>query len=494
MLGIKNTSKTIGLDMLEEPAFLFGRRGEFLNCNDAAKDFLCDMGHDDHYHPPKIEIFLSLLKTRFDINHKNIFDHENWRFSVMIKKSIHGALLRLMPVIVDSKQKTDKEIDCQAHRMEALGHLACGISHDVNNILSIVDGYCKMAKKSLPPDCVEAGYMDHISKAVERGVALTGRLLTFGRHKMHHEKTIDLGQIIKDQKPLISALMGASIELSITADKDIYVDVSPDNLCHILLNLCINARDAMTKGGCLNISIKKIDRFHAAIEVKDTGCGMSEDVRQRIFNPFFTTKDGGVGTGLGLSMAYSFVKDMNGMIDVVSTEGVGTTIRIVLPISKKLPHDDSKTHLCQNDISLTGVTAMVVEDEPELLEIVSNMMEEIGVRVIRACNGDEALLLQEEYEGKIDFLLTDVAMPELNGIRLAELFSACRPDSKIMFMSGCPVSGKMTRVSIPDGAYLMSKPINSRDLTAVIRNLLMAENDSFMPDTKKIKGEWKITQ
>ena len=144
--------------------------------------------------------------------------------------------------------------------------------------------------------------------------------------------------------------------------------------------------------------------------------------------------------------------------------------------------------------AISSVTALVAEDEPEILELVTEMMEEIGVRVIKAHNGNEALALQEEYEGDIDFLLTDVVMPELNGVRLAELFSACRPDSKVMFMSGYPSNGQMARVPLPEGAFLMPKPIKFENLRNVVSAILRNGNDNSLTDINKVTGEWRMVQ
>ena len=379
----------------------------------------------------------------------------------------------------------------QAQRLESLGQLAGGVAHDFNNILSIIDGYARLSLKAIPSDNTIKPYVENISKAVERGSSLTRRLLTFGRHKITNDKIVDVGNLVKDQELLIQPLMDASISMDIHAEKDVYAEIAPDNICQILLNLCINARDAMRDGGNLVIVVRKDEEGMGIIEVVDTGCGMTEEVKAKIFDPFFTTKEPGKGPGLGLSMVYSLVRDMGGRIDVQTKVGHGTSVRVYIPLSHYVPKSPVLTNEMITEGRFDGLTALIAEDEPELLGLVSNMLEEIGIKVLRAGNGNQALMVQEDYEGDIDFLLTDVVMPELNGVKLAELFQACRPETKVLFMSGYPANGQMARVSLPEDAFLMPKPINFEALKSVVRSLTQSGNDNSLTDIKKVTGEWR---
>ncbi len=380
----------------------------------------------------------------------------------------------------------------QSQRLEALGQLAGGVAHDFNNILSIIDGYARIARKTVAdvPDALN--YLERIGQAVQRGSALTNQLLTFGRHKVRKDSVFDLGELVRDQEALLRPLMDASISLSLHADMDIMVEVPPDNICQILMNLCINSRDAMPGGGNLIIeATKSQDGDNALLRIIDTGIGMTPDVRARMFDPFFTTKDQGKGTGLGLSMVYGLVKDMKGDIEVVSKPGSGTAITIRLPISLRekpvhevIEHEDGS-------VTLNGFTAMIAEDEPDLLNLLSGMLEDMGMQVLRATNGAEALALQDEYQGDIDFLLTDVVMPEVNGVMLAEMFEAVRPSAKIVFMSGYPTRGQMSRVQVPEGAFLMPKPLDFHKLGVVIKTMAMEQNNYMKERLKKMTGQWK---
>lgn len=387
----------------------------------------------------------------------------------------------------------------QAQRLEALGRLAGGVAHDFNNILSVIDGYARLARKALEAEDHPAlKYTRHIASAVQRGAALTGQLLTFGNHKVVKDSVIDLGMLVSDQEPLLRPLMDASIALAIKADSDVFVQVAPDNICQIILNLCINARDAMVEGGSLIVEVEKETeqggKAMAVLRVIDTGCGMTSGVRAKMFDPFFTTKDQGKGTGLGLSMVYGLVKDMGGSIDVLSKEGEGTAITIRIPLSEARPVSRGVLVDGCGNVRLEGFTALVAEDEADLLDILSGSLEDMGITVLRASNGNEALLVQDEYDGDIDFLLTDVVMPEMNGVRLAELFGSIRPDSQVMFMSGYPANNLMARVNLPEGAVMMSKPLDMEKLSSVIRVLAENPDRSDKAPWREITREWRMAR
>lgn len=379
----------------------------------------------------------------------------------------------------------------QAQRLEALGQLAGGVAHDFNNILSIIDGYARIGKKAVAGDEETVSYFERIMQSVQRGAALTNRLLTFGRHKVVKDGIIDLGQLVEDQESLLRPLLDASIALTITVEENVFVTAPPDNICQILLNLCINSRDAMPDGGTLSIECAKTRNSRAILRVTDTGEGMPPAIKAKIFDPFFTTKDQGKGTGLGLSMVYGLVKDMKGEIDVASNVGEGTSFTITLPLSESRPPLHEMTEDAEGNIRLDGFTALIAEDEPALLDLVSGMVEEMGVKVLRATNGNEALMIQDEYDGDIDFLLTDVVMPELNGVKLAELFGSVRPESRVMFMSGYPANGQMARVSLPDSAFFMPKPVEFNKLCELLKTMTDEPDPTLKERSKALSGQWK---
>jgi two-component system cell cycle sensor histidine kinase/response regulator CckA len=363
----------------------------------------------------------------------------------------------------------------KTQKLEALGQLAAGVAHDFNNLLSIIDGYTRLAGNHVDADSKVQSYLQPIRTASRRGATLVKQMLTFSRHKIVADTVIDLAHIVREQELLLRPLMDASIKLSVQSrDSHLFVECTPDHITQIIMNLAINARDAMQNGGALRIEARKIHAFEMSVMIReqigalhfvclsisDTGTGMQKDVIERIFDPFYTTKEHGKGTGLGLSIVYGLVKQMGGYIDVKSAVGTGTTMLIYLPLTDKKPNRllQGTPHDVRS-MRLDGYTALVAEDEPDLLLLVSEMLERMGMRVLKACNGHDALLLQDEYDGIIDLLLTDVVMPEMNGVDLAEFVVALRPEIKVIFMSGYPASGNMARVQLPENAYFVAKPL-----------------------------------
>ena len=243
-----------------------------------------------------------------------------------------------------------------------------------------------------------------------------------------------------------------------------------DGLSQIVMNLVINARDAMPEGGTVTIRAEKKDGEMLHLSVGDTGTGIDPDIVSRIFDPFFTTKEQGKGTGLGLSFVYNLVQDMKGTVEVDSVPGAGTVIHIFLPLHPKGP----VRQVVEQDgvIRFEGYTVLVAEDEPELLAIISDYLKNLGMKVISAENGADALVKQDEFEGDIDFLLTDIVMPELNGIKLAELLQSLRTETKVVFMSGFPEAGNAPPLKIPEGAVLLAKPLVFEKLATVLKSVL----------------------
>ena len=414
----------------------------------------------------------------------------------------------ILGVIEDVSERKMREAQLiQSQKLEALGQLAGGVAHDFNNLLSIIDGYARIARKEVGEDHSVASYLDRVIEAIKRGASLTKQLLTFGRHNIVTEAVTDLGQLVQDQEMLLKPLLDASVTLSIKGQSGLFIDCAPDSIGQILINLAVNARDAMEKvGGQLSIDVSMADEKavskarkekgekcdYVCLKVSDTGSGMDEETKKRIFDPFFTTKDQGKGTGLGLSMVYGLVKQMNGFVDVESTAGEGTSIMIYFPVSerqpvKKITHVEGEGG---QSIRLEGYTVLVAEDEPDIRKLVGQMLEDMGMTVLKAGNGNEALAVQEDYEGQIDFLVTDVVMPELDGVRLARLFESVRPDANIVFMSGYPASGQMARIEIPDGAYLLPKPIKYDALAHVLHRMVSGEEDG-QSDLQLMAGHWE---
>ncbi len=434
---------------------------------------------------------------------------------------IHFYSLRLSPTF-DKKGRPDLFIGVlsditdlrlretqlfQVQKLESLGQLAGGIAHDFNNVLSIIDGYTRLSANALDKDSPVAENLRKVTKAVERGASLTRQLLTFGRHKIVVESIVDLGRFLQDQDMMLRPLLGASYDLVLkTPDQGLFVECAPDDIGQIVMNLVINGRDAMEAGGRIIVEVKALskealpslipetekDKSFAHLSVTDFGSGMSDEILKKIFDPFFTTKGAGKGTGLGLSIVYGMVRNMKGYITADSRPGAGTTMNLYIPLTDKRPISggEKKISLESGEIRFDGYTALVVEDEPDLLDLVCGMLTRLGMKVLKASNGNQALAIQDEFEGDIDFLITDVVMPEINGVKLAELFLSLRPDTKVTFMSGYPATGELAPVDLPPDAYFMAKPISYETLALMLRGQIERQDSGALQKAKSSTHHW----
>jgi CheY-like chemotaxis protein len=366
--------------------------------------------------------------------------------------------------------------------MEALGQLSAGVAHDFNNLLSIIDGYCRMLRQNIEQEERPLSFIDKIETASRRGAGLTRRMLTFSRHKILGNEVVDICQVIADTEAMLGTLLNPSVHFEIQKHQpEVFVQVSEDSITQILMNLVTNARDAMPEGGLLRVCVELADHKDlpedlrldtedfVCVSVRDTGMGISESDKDKIFDPFYTSKELGKGTGLGLSVVYGLVKEAGGLVTVESSRGHGTTFNIFLPVTDKKPDKHIDGSLANiKDISFDGYRAVVAEDEPDLLLIVTDMLEKLGMEVYPAANGNDALALIDDYEDKIDLLLTDMVMPELDGVKLAEMAQAISPKTRIIFMSGYPVNGNIEESNLPEDVYFIAKPVLYDELARLI--------------------------
>jgi PAS domain S-box-containing protein len=398
----------------------------------------------------------------------------------------YGGSAGVGTIITDvTKQKTLEAQLRQSGRLNAVGELAGGIAHDFNNILMVISGYASRAAND-PGDIerVEAALAEIIS-AASRATNLTKQLLTFSRHKVLASKVVQVAPLVTDLTSMLSPLLGALVTLGVKpVDKGIFVETDAAQLSQVLANFAINARDAMPEGGELEIGVDVSEvsddlreRFpqvgpgsYARFFVKDNGEGMDADTVERIFEPFFTTKDQGKGTGLGLSMAYGFVQQSKGMLDVKSKPGQGTTMEIYLPVAEGPPEATERTRL--ESYSSQGETILVAEDDDAIRRLAVLTLEDAGYTVLAASDGFEALEVEDEYDGTIDLLLSDIVMPGLGGIELSQAILDTRPEIKILFMSGYPSRGEMKTFDLPKGVPLLQKPFDPNSLAINIREIL----------------------
>jgi two-component system, cell cycle sensor histidine kinase and response regulator CckA len=373
----------------------------------------------------------------------------------------------------------------QAARMEAVGSLAGGVAHDFNNLLQVVVGYTSLVLDGLPRGAPFRAEIEEVRNAGDRGVSLTRQLLAISRRQVLKPVVLDLNQVVLDFERMIRRLLGEDIALVIHTSPGLgRVAADPSQLEQVLMNLALNARDAMPQGGTLGIETRnrELDQSFCAqrvdvkpghyveLKVSDTGHGIADEIRERIFEPFFTTKEKDKGTGLGLSTVFGIVSQSGGHIDVESAAGQGTTFTVYLPQSER----PLERQVAQVEAALRGgsETILVVEDDDKVRELTRTVLRRSGYRVLEAQNAGEALLVSEQHEAEIHLLLTDVVMPRIGGRTLAERLVKARPRMKVVFISGYADDPVKLQGVLEAGAAFISKPVMPAMLQRLIREVL----------------------
>jgi PAS domain S-box-containing protein len=384
-----------------------------------------------------------------------------------------------------TEQKQLEEQLRQAQKMEAIGQLAGGVAHDFNNMLAIILGYSDMLTEQIGPDQPIGQDLREIKAAAERAAVLTRQLLAFSRKQVFSMVAVDVTHVVRTVEPMLQRLLGARITIT-TALADDLVSVMADTaqLEHLLINLSVNARDAMPEGGVLTFTTANVTldatftRDHpgarigpyAMLSVADTGIGMSSDVQARIFEPFFTTKESGRGTGLGLAAAYGTVKQLGGYIDVESHLGRGTTFSLYLPKTTRTVQPPRAAASVSAHVG--NETILVVEDESAVRAFVKIALQRFGYRVIEADTAEAALTLLKGYAAPVHLLLADVVLPGMDGIQLAAHVTRERPHARVLFMSG--YAGDLGSIAggLDPGVHLLEKPFTAHALLTKTRQLL----------------------
>jgi two-component system cell cycle sensor histidine kinase/response regulator CckA len=374
----------------------------------------------------------------------------------------------------------------QALKMEAIGRLAGGVAHDFNNMLTGISGHGDLLLRQLPSESPLRRHAEAIKQSCQRCAALTNQLLAFSRNQVLQPKILDISRALTEMESMLRPLIGEDVILRILADTGpTHARVDPSQLEQIVLNLSINARDAMPDGGLLTIetAVVVLDEssvlhrgirpgVYLRLSVRDTGTGMDEETMSRIFEPFFTTKEPGRGTGLGLSTVYGIVQQSGGYVEVDSAVGKGSTFLLFFPTM-----DDTGHVLSVSDHSGAAPrvprTILVVEDDPAVRGIIQEVLNLGGYRVLEATHGEEAMALCRHHHARIDLLLTDVVMPHLGGRELAQQLRVSYPQMKVLFMSGYMDEGISREVLSREGMAFLPKPFAPESLEQKIRDMLL---------------------
>jgi PAS domain S-box-containing protein len=374
----------------------------------------------------------------------------------------------------------------QSQKMESVGQLAGGVAHDFNNLLTTVMAFVELTQAEMPASPVVREYLDEILAAAARGAALTQQLLTFARKKIVKPEDTALSDVLNRLSPMVRRVLGEHIEVDVVLAAELdTVRVDVGSLEQVVMNLIVNARDAMPNGGRLVLETSSIELdeqdaanhsdvppgHYAVLGVTDTGTGMSPEVRARLFEPFFTTKAPGAGTGLGLAMCHGIVKQAGGSIAVYSELGHGTSFRIYLPCTRHSQRPAAAPS--RPAVASTGhETLLVVEDEPMILRVARAALEKLGYHVLCAGDGLEALEVAGQVNGRIDLLVTDIVMPKLGGHDLAARLCMLRPDTKVLYTSGYAENAIAYSGVLREGVNFIQKPYSLTALAERVREVL----------------------
>ncbi len=371
-----------------------------------------------------------------------------------------------------------------AQKMEVVGRLVGGIAHDFNNLLMVI--LTQISKiRNLPNRTQLLEHAETVRTAAERAASLTKQLLAFGRRQVLVLQVLDLNELLGEVKEMLSTLPTEQVQLMmVPSSQPLPVKVDPGKIEQVIMNLAVNACDAMPAGGVLTIKTARVSRTapgtpatsdsapYAMVEIADTGCGMDAETKAHLFEPFFTTKPTGKGTGLGLSTAYGIVKQSGGSIAVESLPGKGTTFRVYLPIVEQ-PLSSTKAPKISNSVMRGSETVLLAEDQPSIRNILREFLESEGYKVLEAQNGNDALEVAKHYTGSIDVLVTDVIMPQLRGIELAKRLSEIHPGICVILMSGYSEDALVeNRLLSERNMTLLQKPFDPEELAQKIRESL----------------------
>ncbi len=415
----------------------------------------------------------------------------------------HGMLVRIWGAQreVTHQRRLEAQLR-QAQKMEAMGRLAGGVAHDFNNLLSVVHGYTEILQKRFRPE--EAGYKEaqQVLHATEKAAGLTNQLLAFGRKQILAPRILDLNSVIRDLDRMVRRLVREDIELVIRTEPDLWlVRADPGQMEQVIINLAVNASDAIPSGGCVTVETTNLlyeggllgqdpplkPGRYVVLTVTDTGIGMDAETRGKIFEPFFTTKDVGKGTGLGLATVYGIVQQSGGQISVYSEPGRGSVFKIFLPHAEGVPEAVVRP-VKRDPVPNASGTVLLVEDDPSVRQLAREVLEGRGYTVLTAASGNEALQKVETRETNIDLVVTDVIMPGMAGDELVEHLRLRRPDLKVVFVSGY-ASDSIPRIVPNSYTSFLQKPFPVEDLVRTVYEMIVGKGEETAQNMSSQSGQ-----
>jgi two-component system, cell cycle sensor histidine kinase and response regulator CckA len=385
----------------------------------------------------------------------------------------------------EARQAVELQLQ-QSQKMEAVGRLAGGIAHDFNNLLTAILGFAGLALDKVADQDASVGFeLEQVKQAAERAARFTKQLLAFSRHQVLAPRAIDPAASIDTMMPMLRQLMGEDVALSIAGRSTGKVRVDPGQFEQVVMNLAVNARDAMPNGGSLRLATANVDVSptdaarrqlqpgpHIAVSVSDSGMGMDEATRARIFEPFFTTKPPGKGTGLGLSTVYGILKQSNGAIDIETAVAKGTTVSVYLPVTVTRAEAVSTPPVTRRPAGELQGTVLVAEDEESVRLLVETVLRTAGFHVITAPSGTEAAALLDSLERPLDLLITDIVMPGMIGPDLARLVLERSPQTRVLYITGYATHSAVPPGFVRDDDGLLEKPFLPEQLLAKVHERL----------------------
>ena len=398
---------------------------------------------------------------------------------------VNGQPARLAEIIDVSVRRSLEEQLLQAQKMEAIGQLAGGISHDFNNLLTVINGYSALLRENLPEEHPMRGGLVAIGRAGERAASLTHQLLAFSRKQVLQPRVLNLNDLVADMRSMLQRLIREDIELITLLHPALRnTEADPTQMEQVVMNLAINARDAIDSNGSITIETRNAEAAepssagmasgaYVVLTVRDNGKGMDAATLGRIFEPFFTTKEKGRGTGLGLPTVYGIVKQSGGQIEVESTLGHGTEFRVYLPAATAGAAQTSHEESAQASREPGQGTILLVEDDDAVRHFIGSVLRDLGYQVLTAADGEQAARVSAEFEGAIDLLISDVVMPRMSGYELARLLAARRAGLKVLYLSGYS-EDTFAEGALQPLARLLPKPFSPQELGRKVQEMLGA--------------------